>query len=127
VFDDTVFVDCPMLRSLDGLSSLKTIGRDFVLRNLRSLTSTAALGNLTSVGELPAVCQGVCSKEHCGRAWHAMASSDDKQLLDVHEDHLGHGVSWHCRASACAAQPLGHRVAWQMRQGSSTDSSDMCA
>lgn len=49
--DDTVFVDCPQLRSLNGLNSLTRLGRDLVLRNLPSLTSTAGLANLTTVGE----------------------------------------------------------------------------
>ena len=51
VFDDTVFVDCPNLRSLEGLGALGKLGKDLVLRNLPALTSTAGMPNITSVGE----------------------------------------------------------------------------
>lgn len=51
VFDDTVFVDCPNLKSLVGLGSLSRLGKDLVLRNLKSLASTAGLSNITSVGK----------------------------------------------------------------------------
>lgn len=51
VFDDVVFVDCPSLRSLAGLGSLGSLGRDLVLRNLKSLTSTTGMANITQVGE----------------------------------------------------------------------------
>jgi len=51
VFDDMVVVDCPNLKSLVGLGSLSRLGKDLVLRNLKSLTSTAGLSNITNVGE----------------------------------------------------------------------------
>lgn len=53
VYDDAVFVDCGSLRSLSGLGSLGSLGRDLVLRNLRSLTSTSGMANITQVGESP--------------------------------------------------------------------------
>lgn len=65
VYDDAVLVDCPKLRSLDGLRGIRQMGKDLVLRNLKSLTTTAGLSNLTSVGaqgwaRWACVCRCVC-------------------------------------------------------------------
>ena len=65
MFDDTVFVDCPQLKSLRGLERVTKLGKDLVIRNLKSLTSTAGLGNLTSVGEYSGCTRHVCMHKRC--------------------------------------------------------------